>query len=63
MFWRLPPAEYELGFRQQSLEGISGGLNKHAMEDRVARGTVPGLLAYRGGTSIGWVRSPRAVSS
>ena len=61
MFWRRPPAEYELGFRQQSLEGVSGGPNKHAMENLVARGTVPGLLAYRGGTPIGWVAaSPRS---
>ena len=61
MFWRLPPAEYELGFRQQSLENVSGGPNKQAMEDLVARGTVPGLLAYRDGEPIGWVAvSPRS---
>ena len=61
MFWRLPPAEYELGFRRQSLENVSGGPNRHAMEDLVARDTVPGLLAYRGGTPIGWVAvSPRS---
>jgi len=59
-FWRLPPAEYELGFRQQSLENISGGPNKQAMEDLIAGGTVPGLLAYRDGEPVGWVAvSPR----
>jgi GNAT superfamily N-acetyltransferase len=61
MFWRLPPAEYELGFRQRSLEGISGGPNKEAMQKLVANGSVPGLLACRTGRAIGWVSvSPRA---
>lgn len=60
MFWRLPPAEYELGFRQRSLEGISGGPNKEAMQKLVASGSVPGLLAYRDARTAGWVSvSPR----
>ncbi len=60
MFWRLPPADYEDGFRQRSLDNVSGGPNKEAMEDLVARGTVPGLLAFREGEPIGWVAvSPR----
>jgi GNAT superfamily N-acetyltransferase len=60
MFWRLPPTEYEAAFRQRSLEGVSGGPNKEAMKELVARGTVPGLLAYRHSSAVGWVAvSPR----
>ena len=61
MFWRLPPTEDQLGFRRQSLENVSGGPHKHAMEDLVTQDTVPGLLAYRDGSPIGWVAiSPRS---
>ena len=61
MFWRLPPSEYESAFRQRSLENESGGPNKEAMEELVARGTAPGLLAYRAGCAVGWVSvSPRS---
>jgi len=61
MFWRLPSSEYEVGFRQQSLDNVSGGPNKQAMEEVVAQGTVPGLLAYRDQRAIGWVGvSPRS---
>ena len=55
MFWRLPPADYEDGFRQRSLDNVGGGANKEAMEALVVRGTVPGLLAFREGQPIGWV--------
>lgn len=61
MFWRLEPAEYEAAFRHRSLENVSGGPNREAMERLLAAGTVPGLLAYRSGDPIGWVAvSPRA---
>jgi GNAT superfamily N-acetyltransferase len=61
MFWRLPSAEYEAAFRQRSLENVSGGPNKDAMERLVAGGTVPGLLAYRESQAVGWVAvSPSA---
>ena len=60
MFWRLPPTEYEAAFRGRSLESVSGGPNKAAMEELLVGGTVPGLLAYRDGGPIGWVAvSPR----
>ena len=60
MFWRLPPADYEDGFRQRSLDNVSGGPNKEAMKELVLRGTVPGLLAFRESAPIGWVAvSPR----
>ena len=60
MFWRLPPPDYEDGFRQRSLDNVSGGPNKQAMKALVERGTVPGLLAVREGEPIGWVAvSPR----
>jgi hypothetical protein len=60
MFWRLPPAEYDAAFRRRSLENVSGGPNKKAMHELLVRGTVPGLLAYRGDDPIGWVAvSPR----
>jgi GNAT superfamily N-acetyltransferase len=55
MFWRLPPAEYDAAFRRRSLENVSGGPNKDAMEKLLAEGTVPGLLAYRSGEPVGWV--------
>lgn len=61
MFWRLPPAEYEAAFRKRSLQSRSGGPAKAAMGELVARGTVPGLLAYRAGRPVGWLSaSPRA---
>jgi GNAT superfamily N-acetyltransferase len=61
MFWRLPPSDYEAAFRQRSLENRSGGPNKDAMKRLVARGGVPGLLAYREGRSVGWASlSPRS---
>jgi GNAT superfamily N-acetyltransferase len=60
MFWRLPPNDYEDGFRQRSLDNVSGGPHKKAMEEIVKRGRVPGLLAFREGEPIGWVAvSPR----
>ena len=38
MFWRLPPTDYDDGFRQRSLDNVSGGPNKEAMdENRQAR--------------------------
>ena len=49
MFWRLPPTDYDDGFRQRSLDNVSGGPNKEAMEEIVKRGTMPGLLAFREG--------------
>lgn len=61
MFWRLRPADYEAAFRQRSLESRSGGPNKEAMKRLVARGGVPGLLAYRDGRPVGWASlSPRS---
>jgi GNAT superfamily N-acetyltransferase len=61
MFWRLPSADYDAAFRQRSLENVSGGPNKDAMEKLVAEGTAPGLLAYREGRTVGWAAvSPRA---
>ena len=61
MFWRLPPATYDAAFRQRSLESVSGGPNKDALEELIAGGTVPGLLAYREGLAVGWAAvSPRA---
>lgn len=61
MFWRLPPADYEAAFRLRSLEARSGGPNKEAMKRLIARGGVPGLLAYRDGRAAGWASvSPRA---
>jgi GNAT superfamily N-acetyltransferase len=60
MFWRLPSATYEAAFRQRSLDNVSGGPNRKAMRELVADGTVPGLLAYRDGSAVGWVGvSPR----
>jgi GNAT superfamily N-acetyltransferase len=60
MFWRLPPTDYDDGFRQRSLDNVSGGPNKEAMEEIVKQGTMPGLLAFREGEPIGWVAvSPR----
>ena len=55
MFWRLPPAEYERGFRDRSLEGVTGGPNKSRMKKIVATGGEPGLLAYRDEQPVGWV--------
>jgi GNAT superfamily N-acetyltransferase len=61
MFWRLRPDEYEAAFRDRSLEAVGGGPNKDAMAQIVARGEVPGLVAYRYGRPVGWVAvSPRA---
>ena len=61
MFWRLEPSDYESAFRQRSLENRSGGPNKEAMKQLVARGGVPGLLAYRDGRPVGWASlSPRS---
>jgi GNAT superfamily N-acetyltransferase len=61
MFWRLQPSDYEAAFRQRSLENCSGGPNKEAMKRLVARGGVPGLLAYRDGRPVGWASlSPRS---
>lgn len=61
MFWRLQPADYEAAFRHRSLENRSGGPNKDAMKRLVARGVVPGLLAYRDARPVGWVSlSPRS---
>ena len=40
MFWRLPPAEYDAAFRQRSLDNLSCGPNKAAMEKIIAEGTV-----------------------
>lgn len=55
MFWRLPPAEYEDGFRNRSLTAVGGGPNKDAMAGIVASGATPGLLAFRDGVPVGWV--------
>jgi GNAT superfamily N-acetyltransferase len=61
MFWRLQPSDYEAAFRQRSLENRSGGPSKEAMKRLVARGGVPGLLAYRYGEPVGWASvSPRS---
>jgi GNAT superfamily N-acetyltransferase len=61
MFWRLQSSDYEAAFRRRSLEGRSGGPNKAAMKRRLARGDVPGLLAYRDGRPVGWASvSPRS---
>ena len=60
MFWRLPSTDYEAAFRRRSLETVSGGPNKAAMEELLVGGAVPGLLAYRDERPIGWVAvSPR----
>jgi GNAT superfamily N-acetyltransferase len=60
MFWRLPPVEYEAAFRRRSLDAKSGGPNKRKMQGLVASGAVPGLLAYRDGSAVGWMSvSPR----
>jgi GNAT superfamily N-acetyltransferase len=55
MFWRLRPDVYEAAFRDRSLEAVGGGPNKDAMAEIVARGAVPGLVAYRHDRPIGWV--------
>jgi GNAT superfamily N-acetyltransferase len=61
MFWRVEPEEYEAAFRERSLTGTSGGPNKERMAELVAGGTVPGLLAYRDGSAVGWAStSPRS---
>jgi len=45
MWWRLPGKEFDAG---------KGEGNRRAMRSIVEGGRVPGLLAYRGGTPIGW---------
>jgi GNAT superfamily N-acetyltransferase len=61
MFWRLQPSDYEAAFRQRSLEKRSEGPNKETMKRLVARGGVPGLLAYRDRRPVGWASlSPRS---
>jgi ribosomal protein S18 acetylase RimI-like enzyme len=45
MYWRQTSTEWK----------ASSGAERHdALADLVARGTVPGLLAYAGGTPVGW---------
>ncbi len=52
MFWRLTRAEYE---RRK------GERNRRAMRALVGRGESPGILAYAGGTPVGWCAlAPRA---
>jgi GNAT superfamily N-acetyltransferase len=45
MWWRLPRAQVNA----QKGEG-----NRRALRKLVARGTVPGILAYEGGRPVGW---------
>ncbi len=45
MWWRLPRAQYN---REK------GDGNRKALKRLVERGEVPGILAYRGGTAVGW---------
>jgi GNAT superfamily N-acetyltransferase len=53
MWWKLPRAEWEAG---------KGEGNRRALRRAVARGDVPGLLAYAGGEPVGWVAiEPRAA--
>lgn len=35
--------------------GASGKANKRALKSLVDHGTVPGLIAYRGGRPVGWI--------
>lgn len=46
MWWRQTAAEYERD---------RGPGNRDAMQELVQRRRVPGLLAYQGGTPVGWV--------
>lgn len=46
LFWRVSSAEF-------AASGSAG--NKRALRRLVATGRVPGLLAYDGGTPVGWV--------
>ena len=46
MAWRIPPSQ----FKRQQGEG-----NRKALKKIIARGEVPGLLAYKDGNPIGWV--------
>ena len=45
MYWRRPAAAYEAG---------RGSENRAALRERVESGDPPGLLAYDGGTPVGW---------
>jgi GNAT superfamily N-acetyltransferase len=46
MWWRLARKEWTAG---------KGGRNRRRLEEYVARGHVPGLLAYEGDEPVGWV--------
>ena len=45
MEWRMDRAEWRAG---------SGDLNRRAMKRFIDEGNVPGILAYRGGQTVGW---------
>jgi GNAT superfamily N-acetyltransferase len=52
MWWRVQAKEFERN---------KGEGNRRAMRKLVARGTVPGILAYHGGEAVGWCSvAPRA---
>lgn len=52
MFWRLPTGEFDRGWGKGESRGRG---NKVAMEEIVASGRVPGLIAYLGGEPVGWI--------
>jgi GNAT superfamily N-acetyltransferase len=52
MYWRMPRREFEVAL---------GAGTRRLFRARVDAGPPPGLLAYRGGTAVGWVQvGPRA---
>ncbi len=54
VLWRMPAKDHRAGW--------DSGANKGVLVDIVRRGDRPGLLAYQGGTPIGWCAlSPRAA--
>jgi len=46
MWWRIPQAQFKLQ---------KGDGNRKALKKIVTVGEIPGLLAYRGGSPVGWV--------
>ena len=52
MLWRLPKRDYD---------AMKGAANRDAIRAVVERGPPPGLLAYDGGVTVGWISiAPRA---
>ncbi|MGH2683598.1 MAG: GNAT family N-acetyltransferase [Actinomycetota bacterium] len=49
MWWRVTGADFDRGIRHR------GAGNRRGLKGLVAKGHVPGLLAYRDGRPVGWV--------